>query len=197
MSALATADGFDEARDSIGDQWDDLDDYMTDLGDATVSDINPEIADRMLRRVLRERRKLAMAEELVAAEKARLDDYLEIQRGRHDTEWLEHCLRTYHETRLAADPKAKTLHLPAGDLVARKSPDRLDVDQAAFEKWAEGRKAGFIVTKVTVDKTAAKKELQHAGDGRLVDPVNGEVIEWATLVIGDVRFSVQTSEDAS
>lgn len=180
----------------IAEAWDDLDDFMSavDLPEiADDSDVNAELADRMIRRIMRERRLLAADEALVQAEKDRLDAWLEARRAAHDTSFLEHQLRNYHEARLARDPKAKTIHMPSGHLTARKLPDRWEFDEAKFLAWAQGRKADFIRTKVEINKAAAKTGL-HVVDGQVIDPLNGEVIDFVTVTPGEVTFAVKAEE---
>jgi hypothetical protein len=157
--------------------------------------IDQELADRMLRRVLRERRLLAADEAVVTAEKERLDTWLQRRREAHDTTYLETCLRQYHEARLAADPKAKTLHLPAGTLAARKRPDAWVFDDDGFVKWATVHAAVLLRTKVEVDRAAAKSALFTTDDGRVLHPETGEFVESVTVTPGEVTYTIKADDD--
>lgn len=192
MSTLA-----DRYGSELAETWDDLDEYLAEIpgGDLGSRDVNPELADRMVRHVARARRQIAQAEELAKAEHDRIDEWLRRRREALDTSFVEMCLRTYHEARLEENPKAKTLHLPGGTLAARKLPDRWEFDDERFIAWARGRKGDFIRTKVEVDKPVAKRELQVV-DGQVIDPLNGEVLDFVTVTPGETNFAVKTGEDA-
>ena len=183
---------------ALADTWDDLDESMADIdGSELVGDnVDPTLPDRMIRAIARERRKVAHAEAVVAAEKDRLDAWLERRRAVHDTSFLEAALAGYHEARLAREPKLKTIHLPSGDLVARKQPDRWDIDDDAFLAWASEHHPDLIrVRPPEVDRAAVKKALTVHDDGRVIDGQSGEVVPAITVEAGGITFAVKVGND--
>lgn len=182
---------------ALADAWGLLDEHMADFDQSALAgDIDqPELANRMLRRVMRERRLFAEDEALVQAEKDHLDAFLERSRAAHDTSFLEMQLQRYHEARLERDPKAKTIHLPSGTLVARKRPDHWEFDDEAFLEWAKTRRTDLVRTKEEVDRTAVKKALIVNNDGRVLDFDSGEFVESVTVTPGEIAFSIKGSED--
>lgn len=181
---------------ALADTWDELDQDLTHVDGSELLGDNPDptLPDRMLRAVARERRKVAQAEAVVAAEKERLDTWLHEQRARHDTSFLEAALAGYHEARLARDPRARTIHLPSGTLVARQQPDRWEIDDEVLLDWAALHFPGLVRTKVEVDRATTKKALTVTDDGSTVtadgDPVPGVLVE-----PGGIGFTVKPSED--
>jgi hypothetical protein len=184
---------------ALTDAWDDLDEHLADIDGAELDQVdNPELADRMVRRIMRARRELAAAEEIAATERARIDEWLAKRRAALDTSFLEMCLRTYHQRQLDANPKAKTIHLPAGDLVARKQPDRWHFDdEQGFIEWAQANHPDLVrtVTKVEVAKADTKKVLEVIDDGRVIDPATGERVPAVWVEPGKITFTVKEGDD--
>lgn len=182
---------------AITDSWDDLDEHLADVDpDELIGDTDrTDLADRMVRRIARNRRLLAVHEEVARGEIARIEEWLVTQRAALDTTFVEEALRLYHEARLARDPKAKTIHLPSGSLVARKLPDRWEFDDDAFLAWAQDRRTDLIrMRDPEVDKPAAKKALRVLDDGQIIDGTSGEFVPAVTVTPGDISFAVKTEE---
>lgn len=183
---------------ALSEAWDALDDDLAFGHLAEVPDggtVDELLADRMLRRVLRERRLLAADEEVVQAEKERLDEWLARRRVQRDTTYLEACLRQFHEARLAQDRKAKTLHLPSGTLVARKKPAAWDINDEQFIPWAQTHRADLLRIKVEVDRAAVKAALVVNDDGRVLDMDTGEFLDSVTVTPGDVTFTIKGDDE--
>lgn len=152
-----------------------------------------------VRKVDQHRRRFAEAVAAAAAERSRVDQWLEGERQRlaTSTTSLESLLRRYHETQLADDPKRKTIRTPAGDLVARKSPDRLDVDETVFVPWAEqGAEALLHPPKPrTPDRRAIRQRVgEIMADGTVVDADTGAFLPGVVHVDGEITYKVVTDE---
>lgn len=155
-----------------------------------------EHANWAVRKIAQHRAVLAESEALYDTERARLDAWRADQQARcaDACEFLGGLLRRFHEDRLVDDPKAKTIRLPAGDLVARKAPDRIDVDLDAFVPWAQATgRDDLLRVKVEPDKPAIRQAVGDVmEDGRVVHGDTGEFMPGVTWIDGDVRFSVNT-----
>jgi hypothetical protein len=173
-----------------------LDDTDTATSSGAFSIDTLEQANWAVRKIAQHRARFDEAQALADAEHERVDAWLRDQRHSRDkaTGFLEALLRRFHEQRLDADPKAKTIKVPAGELTARKAPDRLEVDEEPFVAWARATGHDHLL-RVTV--AANKTEIRHAigdvmADGRVVDGDTGEFMPGVLYVEGDVRFSVKT-----
>jgi phage host-nuclease inhibitor protein Gam len=177
--------------------WDDLDDFMSEVGPVELDAMDQTMAERMLRRVLRLRRQFDADAEVAQAQHEQVDAWLSRQRAtlEQSTEYLLRCLQQYHEARLADDPKAKTIHLPSGCLVARKQPDRWEFDTEVFVAWARERELDDLLrVKVEPDKPVVKQKLVTAADGRVIDMDTGEFVPGVEIHPGEVGFSVKADD---
>lgn len=180
---------------------DDLDSYLSgereispDLLAVAADDPAPHLltAERMVRAVAYRRRKLAEAQALAQRRIAEVNAWLDAERQRLTTDWLEEQLAAYHEARLVEDPKAKTISLPSGALKARKTPDQWTVeDDETVLSWAHDVRPELIRTKVELDRNELKRRLKATEDGTVVDPESGEVAPGVSVAPGAVRFSVE------
>lgn len=158
-----------------------------------------EHANWAVRKIAQHRARLVEAQALYDTERARLDAWRDDQQARCDgaVEFLQALVRPFHEQRLTEDPKgARTVRLPAGELVARKAPDRLEVAPAEFVAWAQATRHDHLL-RVTVapDKPSIKQAIgEIMADGRVVDADTGEFMPGVTHVDGAVRLSVKTPE---
>ena len=168
------------------DSWDDLDDFMSQVDDVDPDrGIDQTMAERMLRRVLRLRRRFAADTEVARDQWEQLNDWITARQDKldTDTDYLLSCLRQYHEARLEDDPKAKSLRLPSGVLKARKAPDRVEVDVEAF---MSSEPAGEMIrTRHEPDKPVILRHVKQTG----------ELPAGVVLVAGEVRFTVEAGDD--
>ncbi len=185
-----------EGHRALRDSWDELDDDLAADQDAGFDEIDATLADRMLRRVLRERRLYEADAAVAQAQKDQVDAWLQKRREAHDTAYLEGCLRQYHEARLAVDAKARTLHLPSGTLAARKKPDAWEFDEEAFIAWAEVNRPDLLRTKLSIDRPVVKQTLVVRDDGRCIDHESGEYVPAVTVEPGGVSFTVKAEDVA-
>lgn len=195
---------------SLGELYDELEDHIT----ATVDDAPDqqsetftidtlEKADWAVRKIARERRRLAEERDLASCERARIDEWEaeQIERRTTATQYLEELLARYHRSVLDDDPKAKTIRLPSGELVSRKQPDSIVCDGGEDTiEWAEANAPELVIVKKSIDRSKAKQRLapsddEHAEGFTAVDPATGEVVAGLWFKRGDVRFSVKTDAD--
>lgn len=195
-----------------------------DLGLDPTEDVPPletaattAYVDKLVYAVAKRRQRVAQAEVECEGMVAPYLLWLERVRRDNDTAWLEGQLQAYHEARLRDEPKAKTLDLPHGKLVARKAVDEwAPIDPDALLRWAEEVRPDITRTKVTVDKPAMKKALLPVDRdlaafsrllalvvpvrvlpldvGDVVDPVSGDWVPGLWFGVGAVGFSVVTPE---
>lgn len=193
---------------SAAEIYDNVDDDIVELlapadsdhADFTVHDVAS--ADWAVRVIARHERHFAAYEaaalRVIDIAQARIDHEREgiedeKQRLATSTAYLRSLLEGWHRSILDADPKAKTVRLPAGHLVARKAPDVVDIiDVDGFKAWAEVNAPDLLRTTVAPDKPAIKK-LAHV-DGRVVDDA-GEVVPGVEWVEGAVAFKVDIKAD--
>lgn len=180
-----------------------LGDFTADeLDDAPPIPDNIDEADWQLRRLARLRRRMAENEALAGARVALARKWLQEENGKLERHaaFFEQSLAAFHGHLLEADPKRKTVSLPAGTLKARKHPDRVDViDDAIFVKWAAAERPELIRTKVEPNKAEIRRLLAKgpsAGDYglALVDPATGEAAPGVVLVEGETSFAVDTPD---
>lgn len=160
-------------------------------------------------KIRQHRRKLAEAEATAADWRARIDEFLADARARcaNDTGHLEDLLRIYHQRCVDDDnpgwttwddvKHSKTVRTPAGDLVAKKTTDTVDVDAAVFVPWAIDHAPDLLNPPVdrTPAKVAIRKAVGHVmADGQVVDAVTGVFLPGVTWVEGDVTYTVKTRE---
>lgn len=193
---------------SLSEMYDDLEDHIVDAPAADTDASGQfvidtlEKADWAVRKIGRARRQLAQASELAQAERARIDAWETDAIGRceNDTEFLEDLLHRYHRSLLDADPKAKTIRLPSGELVARKQPDVLVYDGGEDTvEWAEANAPDVVVVKKSVDRTAAKSyftvtDVEKPEGFVVVHPETMETVPGCWARIGDIKFSVKTAD---
>lgn len=177
-----------------------LDDQLAELGDPEAAEAlgvfaidSLDKANWAVRKIAVHAQRLADAEAFAKREFARLTLWLEGERdtAEQSSSFLAGLLRRYHEARLAEDPKAKTLHLPAGDLVARKQPDVWDIDDETLLVWAEANNRNDIVRRPEpeVDRNAVKKAFAAAA-GKAVTS-DGDVVPGITVTDGETKFTVK------
>lgn len=179
------------------DAWQDLDDHL--IGDeadlAEFTDDTPwdlDRVERLLRTRARRVRRQQQAQMLYDAEKERLDDWLGREKERHSTDWIDQQLEAFHRARLADDPRAKTINLPSGQLVARQGQPVWDINPDMFLPWASSHAPDLVRTKVEVDRPAVKKALVVEGPNA-ISP-DGEVVPGIVVEPAEVRFSVKGDE---
>lgn len=181
---------------ALVDAWGLIDEHLAEYDPAElVGDTdNADLVNRMLRARARLVRQAEAYRLAAAAERNRIEDWLNRQLAQCDTSFLDHQLQQYHEARLARDPKVKTISLPNGTLSAR-TQQVWTFDDEAFLEWAQARRTDLVRTKLEVDKPAAKKALVVNDDGRVLDFDSGEFVD-AVSVTTETRFSVKgTSEE--
>lgn len=162
-----------------------------------------EKADWAVRKIARERRRLAEARELAKAERSRIDEWEaeQTQRCETATAFFEDLLQNYHRRLLDDDPKAKTVRLPSGELVARKLPDSLICDGGDDTiEWTEQHEPDAVVVRKTVDRSKMKRRLGVGSNERpegfeAIDPATGEVVPGFWFQVGAVSFKVRTDVD--
>lgn len=144
---------------------------------------NNGAADWALRKIAQKQAEMLANRRLAEDEILRITRWLEeVNRPlQHQADNLEALLVEYHRTLLTDDPKRKTVKLPAGNLVARKRPDGIEiVDDEKFREWAEAERHELLRISVEPNKSAIKQAVLK----------DGEVIPHVQPVMGDVAYSV-------
>lgn len=194
---------------SLGELYDDLTDALT--ADATwntgegesqtfVID-SLEKADWAVRKIGQARRRYAEQKELARAEVERITEWAEAmaQRCEHDCSFFEELLARYHRDVLRDDPKAKTIRLPSGELVARKKPDSLVTDGGVDTLvWAREHDATIVhesVDKNTLKRLLAPSENVRPEGAEAVDKATGEVVPGVWFKTGETAFTVKTGDE--
>jgi hypothetical protein len=151
-------------------------------------------ADWALRKLARAKAAVAENDALYQLELDRLTEWQGAANRPHelDIEYFEAILRNWHQEQLDADPKAKTIKLPAGTLSARQNPTSITItDPEAFIAWAKANQPGWVRTKAEPAKSEIKDGATRKDD-KLIDG-NGEVIPGVEMADGDVSWKAVTS----
>lgn len=197
---------------SLGELYDDLDEHLTatwNTGEgesATFTIDSLDKAEWAARKIARARRRLAEAEDLANAERTRIDQWLGDQQARCDQDcgFFEELLARFHRDRLADDPKARTIRLPSADLVARKRPDSIVVDESdehvdATFAWCEANLPSAVVVRRSFDKNVLKRALFPSVDGEVgvvqARTSDGELVPGVAFKVGEVSFTVKTGDE--
>ena len=128
-------------------------------------------ANRRIRAIQRIKAEQRRVGELVAAEAARLFLYQgeKDAAAKKEIARLEAWLKSFHAAVLAEDPKAITVDLPAGKLIARKAADKWAyVDEKALVAWLEENLPEAVRTPTPaneVDKAKLRKLAVVVVDG--------------------------------
>jgi len=153
--------------------------------------------DRMLRHLRRLRRELDNVHEVAAAERQRIDEWVERHEARiqGQIDWFERSLAAWHAGLLERSPKEKTVSFPNGTLKARAQQPEWVFDEPTFMEWAEVNAPEFVRVKPPpppeIDKTAAKKFLKPV-DGEVVTPL-GEVAAGVEVRDRPPKFTVEVT----
>ena len=142
-------------------------------------------------RALAERQR-AVVMAAVARHLRPIDDWEADQAERlgHDGAYFEGLLTEWHRKVLAEGPRQKTVRLPHGELVARKAPDRFEVDDEAFVAWAKQAAPALVRVKEEPDRQALRGYFSGAEPGQvLADRATGEVLgDFVRLVAGEIHY---------
>lgn len=162
-------------------------------------------ANRHLRHVARIRRELADAEEVIAAEQARLTAWAEERRARAAREeaWHLGILENYARACLALNPKLKTIKLPEGDLTLRaQDPEwAWEKDGEVFRDWclehhpellhpqapAPPRKVALVEAKKALTVTVGKEKVYGVFEG-------GEIPPGVKATVREEKFDIRLAE---
>jgi hypothetical protein len=167
----------------------DLDTYLdwtADNGDPEVGPPPPpeptiadlDRADRALRKLARIQAAMAEVDRLYEARLMELDAWREDARQRYGraASWLNMQLRAFHEARVAEDPKAKTIRLPAGELRSRQGRPRWEViDEDRLVDWATVN-GHHDVLRLVVDKSALKSTFEASPSAGRAFTADGEAV---------------------
>lgn len=163
-----------------------------------------EDAQRAAKRVAYIRKKLGESESVFASEEALLLAELEQVRRRKAESlkpferrmgWYLFALEGFHRARLAADPKEKTIKLPAGDLSMRvQQPEWNYGDEVALGEWLQAQGVSDAYKpKYVPDKTKIKVLTVINPDGTVAIKDTGEVIPGVTAKDRPPKFEFKVS----
>lgn len=155
--------------------------------DATIETLDE--ASWAARKLRKYRQQLAEVEALYAAEKARLDRWIEAERARigADAQRFELSLTAWHRRRLMSGEAGKTIRLPAATLKARQLQDRLEIHEPeVLVEWAEHNRLPALIR---IKKEPARKPIaDYVRD-------TGELPPGCELVPGELALSVVTDDE--
>ena len=123
--------------------------------------------------------------ETAEAEHRLIDEWLKRETAKHEDtiRSFRGLLSDWHRRALAADPRAKTIELPAGRLVARKQPDRIEIaDVDEFLALNPGAPT-IVRTTVSPDKRAILADVKETG----------EILPGVQFIPGEVAYKQETT----
>lgn len=140
--------------------FDEMDRYLVGDEDEIEEARDDAGAERLMRAVRYRRRKLQVAVEVVQAEKARLDEWLDAQRKRYDTSRLEEHLTNYLRHLQSQKPKLASTELPSGWIKSRVLGPQWNFDSGRFLGWAKEHQPEMVrIPEPEINKVEAKKRL--------------------------------------
>jgi hypothetical protein len=147
-------------------------------------------ADRTLRRLAQMDADMADVEALYRHRSNELGLWREAARRRDERvrAFLVARLEAFHRARLAVNPRALTVHLPAGDLKSTAGQDAWTyTDEDAFVAWAQANgRSDLLRETVAPDRNAVKKAFT-VKDGKAVTE-DGEVVPGVAVEDVDRTF---------
>lgn len=158
-------------------------------------------ANGVLRHIAAIEREIAAAEAAAQKEIERVQAWLD---GRRQTlagrkAWLEAALISFHQALLAEDPHRKTVKLPCGELQSRLEGPKWEYDDEALLRSLLAVRPDLVKHRPVADKAGLKASLQvvwgEDGQGVVVDPVSGAVVEGARVRPGERVFRVRPAGD--
>lgn len=187
---------------TIAESWHDLETDL--LGEEPDYDAEPPVeidrtvADRYLRRIAHLDAQQVADAEVAQAQIEQVQAWLARRYETHAAQraWLSGVLRRFHEAVLTIDPKAKTIHLPAGDLKMRAQQDAVTVDGEQYLPWAEAHRPDTL--RVIPETKAVDLRTVRAAlvNGCVID-ADGEVAPGVTVEARGPKFSIDLgAEDA-
>lgn len=136
---------------------------------------------------------------LAAAERDRISRFVEeaSRQPKATVDRFDGLLRDYVARKNETDPKVKTMTFPTGKLTARKSPDRIEVDEVEeFLRWC--KRSALLGRFFSVEFSPKKRDLlaavEPAGSGLVYDEETRVVREGVVLSSSDVFVNAETGE---
>ncbi len=170
-----------------------------DDGRETVSSSQPfQVVDQggaiwALRKLAKLAREKAEIDRAAAEEIARIGAWQaeETNRLTADMGYFEALLTDYHRRLLEADPRAKTVKLPGGQLRARAQQPEYARDDERLLAWLEGNELSeYVKVKKSPDWSGLKAAIVIQGEA-VIYRETGERIDGVTVAERPVKFSVE------
>ena len=109
-----------------------------------------------------------------------------------DIDFFENLLKDYHYMVLDADPKAKTIKLPHGQLQLRAQQPAFEKNNDKLLAWIKKNGLSLIRVKEEADWGELKKQVDVTDDGTVIYKDTGEVVDGVTAEVRPPKFSVKT-----
>jgi hypothetical protein len=114
----------------------------------------------------------------------------ELKKLEDSRKFFEGLLEEYHRSRIAQNPKEKTISTPYGKLQIKKVPQKWNYDDSKLLEWLKKNRPELIRIKEDPNKQELKKVVQVNGL-RVVDLDTGEVVEGIVLEPESEKFIVE------
>jgi hypothetical protein len=155
-----------------------------------------EKASWAMRKYRRLAQKKAQYESLAAAERVRIDSWLErmIASVESQMEFFGAHLEAYAMSQRAQGNKS--VELPDGTIKTRATGATFDVDKTVFLEWAQEQKRDDLMRVSFAPDMTAIKTAVLVDEGIVVDPASGEVVPGLSPVPEKVTVSIAPDLDA-
>lgn len=114
----------------------------------------------------------------------------ELKKIESSIKFFEMLLEEYHRSRIAQNPKEKTITTPYGKMQIRKVPAKWNYDDNKLLEWLKKNKPHLIRIKEEPNKQELKKVLKIENSWA-IDPDTGEVVDGITIEPETDKFVVE------
>lgn len=153
---------------------------------------NEQQADWVLRKLRKNDEDFQADVELATAEIERINVWLEQKREQHDRnrDYFQGKLAEYALNRRKDDPKFKSLGLPNGRIRFKKQQAQWDIadEKLVVQSLKDAGLNDLIKVTEKPKKADIKKRMSIAGNGKIVDPETGGVIDGITVTEREDKF---------
>lgn len=153
---------------------------------------NLEQASWALRKLSAIKAKNMEIDNVARAEIERVTDWQknETKKLEKQRQFFERLLEEFHRSRIAQNPKEKTISTPYGKMQIKKIPPKWEYDDNKLLQWLKKNKPELVRIKEEPNKQGLKKAVKVSGS-KAIDPDTGEIVEGIAIQPEMDKFYVE------